>query len=205
MDNKLQELTQKLYNEGLSKGKEESEKLVADARVQAEKIVSDAKKEANNILKNASQSAEDMKKNTMTEVALASREVIGALKNEIENLIVLKGIEPSVNVANADPEFIKDVLLAVARNWDGSGSSKTDLAVLLPESKQKEFDKVVKEVTAKSLHDGLDVKFDRGVKSGFKIGPKGGGYYISFSDEDFNALLKSYLRPRIAVMLFPEK
>lgn len=205
MENKLQELTRKLYDEGLSKGKEESEKMIADARKQADRIISDAKKDADGILKKAAQNAEDMKKNAMTEISLAGREVVGTLKSEIENLIILKGVATAVGAANADPEFIKTILLSVAKNWNGSSSSKIELAALLPADKQEKFDKVMKEVAAKNLTDGLEVKFDRKVKSGFRIGPKNGGYYISFSDEDFNALIKSYLRPRIAAMLFPEK
>ena len=35
MQNKLQELTDKLYNEGLSKGKQEGEELLAKAKAQA--------------------------------------------------------------------------------------------------------------------------------------------------------------------------
>ena len=42
MDNKLQALTDKLYNEGLSKGKQEAEVLIAKARSQAEDIVAEA-------------------------------------------------------------------------------------------------------------------------------------------------------------------
>ena len=40
------------------------------------------------------------------------------------------------------------------------------------------------------------------VKSGFKVAQKGGGYYISFSDDDFNALLGSYLRDKVRDLLF---
>ena len=39
---KLQELTQKLYNEGLSKGKEEGEAILAKAQAQAQEIVAKA-------------------------------------------------------------------------------------------------------------------------------------------------------------------
>ena len=46
MQNKLQELTDKLYSEGLSKGKQEGEQIVAKANAQAEEIVSKAKEEA---------------------------------------------------------------------------------------------------------------------------------------------------------------
>ena len=39
MENKLQELTDKLYNEGLSKGKKEGEEILANARKEAADIV----------------------------------------------------------------------------------------------------------------------------------------------------------------------
>ena len=43
---KLQELTQKLYNEGLSKGKEEGEAILAKAQAEAAAIVKKAQEEA---------------------------------------------------------------------------------------------------------------------------------------------------------------
>ena len=39
MENKLQQLTQKLYDEGLEKGRAEAERLVAEAKTNAAKIV----------------------------------------------------------------------------------------------------------------------------------------------------------------------
>ena len=45
MENKLQELTDKLYNEGLSKGRQEAEALKAAAAKESEQIISDARKE----------------------------------------------------------------------------------------------------------------------------------------------------------------
>ena len=42
MENKLQELTDKLYREGLSKGKEEGEALLAKAETKAAEIIETA-------------------------------------------------------------------------------------------------------------------------------------------------------------------
>ena len=42
-NNKLQELTRKLYNDGLEKGRAEADALVAEARQQAAAIVAEAK------------------------------------------------------------------------------------------------------------------------------------------------------------------
>ena len=54
MQNKLQELTDRLYAEGLSKGKQEGEELVQKAKAEAEQIVNQAKAEAARIVAEAS-------------------------------------------------------------------------------------------------------------------------------------------------------
>ena len=59
------------------------------------------------------------------------------------------------------------------------------------------------EAAAKALlAEGVEVGFSADVKSGFKVGEKQGGYYISFSDESFEALLSNYLRDKVSQLLF---
>lgn len=50
MENKIQELTDKIYREGVEKGNEEAQRLISSARDEAAKIVEDARKEAESIL-----------------------------------------------------------------------------------------------------------------------------------------------------------
>lgn len=204
MENKLQELTQKLYNEGLSKGQQEATQIVTDAKKEAQNIIDSAKKEAEAILKTAKQNSEDIKKNTNTELSLAARQTIGELKQRIEKMIILKGISPAVNAANDDPEFVKQLLLNVATSWNGGSSSKIDLTAVLPADQQAKFQTILSDSAKASLTNGLEITFDNKVKSGFKIGPKDGSFYISFSNEDFDALLKEYLRPQVTKILFEE-
>ena len=202
MENKLQELTQKLYEEGLSKGKQEAEQMVADACKQAEKIVADARKQADELRKQAEKSAEDLKKNTLTVLALAGRQMVGTLKSQIESLIVFKSTSDAVSAANADPEFIKSLLLEIASHWNGASSSRVDLKAVLPADKQAALEKVLASSATNDLNAGVEITFDHKVKSGFKIGPKDGSYYVSFTDADFQALLSEYLRPKVAELLF---
>ena len=54
---------------------------------------------------------------------------------------------------------------------------------------------------ATSVSDGADVIGVEEVTS-FRIGPKDGSYYISFSDESFAELIGSYLRPATKKILF---
>ena len=68
MQNKLQELTEKLYNEGLSKGKQDAEELKANAKAQAAEIVKRANEEAAQILKNAELEAEELKQKSANDI-----------------------------------------------------------------------------------------------------------------------------------------
>ena len=107
MENKLQELTRKLYDEGLEKGRAEADKLVADARREAEKIVSDARSEAAEIVSRARAEAEDAGKNILTEVALAGRQAVAKIKSEIASLIVAEATSEGVKRTALDPEYGK--------------------------------------------------------------------------------------------------
>ncbi|KAA2533518.1 hypothetical protein F2S57_16175, partial [Alistipes onderdonkii] len=120
MENKLQQLTQKLYDEGLEKGRAEAERLVSEAKSEAAKIIADAKAEAEAIVKAAEAKAEDTAKNSMTEIALAGKQAVARIKEEISSLIAAESTFSAVKAANLDPEFVKAMLLSVARNWNGA-------------------------------------------------------------------------------------
>ncbi len=202
MENKLQALTQKLYDQGLEKGREESEQLVAKAKVQAQKIVAVAKAEAESIIAKAKNAAEDTQKNSMTEITLAGGQALSKIKAEIENAIVSKTTSKEIKAASLDAAFIKDMLLAVAKNWNGASSSKIELSALLPEAMRADFDKSIAKSAAALLEAGIEVGYSESVTSGFKVGAKDGGYYISFSAEDFDALMRGYIRQRLSQLLF---
>ncbi|MEG1671973.1 MAG: hypothetical protein RRZ83_03470 [Alistipes sp.] len=202
MENKLQQLTQKLYDEGLEKGRTEAERLVADAKAQAEKIISEARAEADNIAKKAELKAEDVEKNTLTEIALAGKQAVAKIKSEIATMVIAKSIAAGVKDAAMDSAFIKEMLISVAKNWNGATSSKIELQALLPEADRAKLDAAFTKNATELLSAGIEVGYAKEVKSGFKVGAKSGGYYISFADEDFDALLREYLREKVSKMLY---
>lgn len=200
-NNKLQELTQKLYNDGLEKGRSEAERLVAEAKEQAAKIVADARAEAEAINKAAELRAEDVAKNAMTEITLAGRQAVSKIKTELAEAVIMKSTGEAVKAATMDAAFVKDMLLAVAQNWNAN-TADVSLKALLPEEKRAELDAVMQKSAAELLKAGVEVGYSKDVKTGFKLGEKNGGYYISFTDESFDALLKEYLREKVSNMLY---
>lgn len=202
MENKLEELTRKLYDEGLEKGRADADKLVAEAKAEAQRLVAEAENKAAAIVRAAEAKAEELHKNSMTEVSLAGKQAIAKIKEQIAQLIVAKSTTESVKAANLDAEFVKSILLETARNWNGASGDEVSLSALLPEQRKAEFDAAFEKSAKELLAAGIEVGYSKDVKSGFRVGAKNGGYYIGFSDEDFNALLGEYLREKVARMLF---
>lgn len=205
MENKLQQLTRTLYAEGLEKGRCEADRLVAEAKAEAEKILSAAKAEADAIVRGAELKAQDVEKNSLTEIALAGKQAVAKIKSEIASMIIAKSSADSVKAATLDAEFIKEMLIAVAKNWNGADAGKVELKALLPEAQKAKLDAEFEKVAKALLAEGIEVGYAAEIKSGFRVGQKNGGYYISFTDEDFDALMKEYLREKIATLLYEAK
>ena len=200
MQNKLQELTDRLYNEGLSKGKQEGEELLAKAKVQAEEIVAKAQAEAAQIVAAAQKQAEEIKTKTTSDVKMASSQSLAATKKDIETLIVAKMTNEAVKSALTSAEFVKEVIKAVAEKFSTDGP--VDLALVLPESLKKDLETFVTTELAKILGAGVEASFSKKVSGGFQIGPKEGGYFISFTEATFTELISEYLRPTTKKLLF---
>ena len=200
MQNKLQELTDKLYNEGLSKGKQEGEELLAKAKVQAEEIVAKAQTEAAQIVAAAQKQAEEIKTKVASDIKMASSQSLSATKKDIETLVVGKMTDEPVKKALTSADFVKELIKAVAEKFTTEGPM--DLALILPESLQKDLEPFVNGELGKALNAGIEASFSKKIGGGFKIGQKDGGYFVSFTDATFHELIAEYLRPATKKILF---
>ena len=197
---KLQELTQKLYEEGLAKGKQDGEALLQKAQSEAEGIVKQAQEEAEAILAKARKDAEDFKVKVEGDVKMAAQQAVQATRTDIENLVVSKVVDGTVDKALANEDYLKGIITAVAQKF--SADEPADLSLILPESLKAALEPFVKNELGKLLGKGVDATFSKKVAGGFKIGPKDGGYFVSLTDETFKDLIGSYLRPATKKLLF---
>lgn len=202
MQNKLQELTEKLYNEGLSKGKAEGEQLLAKAREEAGAIVARAKEEAAAITAKAEKDAEDMKQKVASDLKMASAQCLQATRKDIENLLVDDISKDKTEAVLKDSAFIKEIISTVARKFDAQQAE--DLELVLPESLKKDLEPWVREELGKSLSKGVSASFTKKMAGGFSIGPKDGGWFVSLTEQTFNELIAEYLRPVTRKLLFGE-
>ena len=191
MQNKLQELTDKLYNEGLSKGKKEAEDLKAAAVKESDRIIADARKEAEKIIADARKEAEELRTRVENDIRMASAQTISSVRQRIESIIIAKAVSADTKKSLEDPDMIKSLLTTVAAAFNA----------VLPASMQESLQAWFGENAVKAMDKGIDVTFSKQIQGGFKIGPKDGGYMISFAEGDFENILTEYLRPTARKLL----
>lgn len=200
MSNKLQELTDKLYKEGLSKGQEEGERLLSQAKQEAKEIKAKAEAEAKAIIAAAEDQAAKMKAKAESDIKMASEQCLQATKKDIESLMVNAISAEKVECALTDAKFIKGIISAVAERF--SSSEAGELSLVLPESLQKELEPWVASELKKVLGKEVKASFSKKINGGFTIGPKDGSWFVSLSDETFKELIAEYIRPVTRKILF---
>jgi V/A-type H+-transporting ATPase subunit E len=204
MQNKLQELTDKLYSEGLSKGKKEAEELKAKAKKEADQIIAKANQEYKEILEKAKKDAQNFRLKTENEIKMVARQSLATVKQNIENIIVTNATAAPIKEEMESKQFLGEIIREAIKAFNPEKNDAITLEVLLPESKKVELDNFIKNNILDQFNKGVEIGFDKKIRSGFKIGAKGKGYHIIFSDEEFQSLVSQYLKPVTRQFLFNE-
>jgi V/A-type H+-transporting ATPase subunit E len=201
MEQKIAQLTEAIYREGVERGEAQAKKIGDDAQREAEKIIIAAKTEAAAIIAAAKLQAEDIRKNTAAETKLAGRQAISAIKQQIVDLVMTSLIEIPLAKALGEPATIKEFTAAAIKSWGGEMDSAE---LILPEALRKEIEASFQSGLQQILKGGMTLTFTKNFKSGFQIKPQGSGFKISLTDDDFGTFFKEYLKPKTRTLLFGE-
>ena len=196
MENKIQELTDKIYREGVEKGNTEAQKLIANAQDEAKKIVEDARKEAEAIVAASRKSADDLAENTKSELKLFAGQAVNALKSEIATLVTDKIVNADVKAFAADKDYLNAFIVALASKW--SVNEPIVISTADADGLKKYFASQAKAL----LDKGVKIEQVNGNKTLFTVSPAVGSYKVNFGEEEFMNYFKEFLRPQLVEMLF---
>ncbi len=192
----LQELTDKIYAEGVEKGNAQAQQIIDNANAKAAEIVAAAEKEAQAKIANAEKKAQELDKNTRAELKLFAEQSVNALKTEVTNLLTDKVASDSVKAATADPKFMQSIIAKLAQEMAKEGNVTID-------AKDAEALKAYFAANAKDLlNKGVKIEEVKGIKTDFAIVPEKGGYKLNFGDKEFVEYFKEFLRPQLIELLF---
>ena len=202
MQDKLQELTDRLYNEGLSKGKQEGEAMVQQARAEADTIIANAKAEAEKIIAQANKEAEELKTKVAADVKMAATQSISVTKQEIEKMVVTNTAAQGVKANMGNAEFVKELITSVVKAFNPDNASPVALDLIVPEELKAQLEPFVNNEIASQFKGEVTVESSKKMNGGFKVAPKDGGYVLQFTDDEFTQLIANYLRPATKKILF---
>ena len=180
MDNKLDILTKKIYEQGVEK-----------ANHDAVEIVDNAKKEA-----------EELKTKVTADVKMAATQSIAVTKQEIEKMVVMNATEQGVKANLSSADFVKELVKDIVKAFNPEYSSPMALDLILPENLKAEVEPFVKNEISKMFKAEVRVEFSKKMNGGFKVAPQDGGYVLQFTDDEFTQLISNYLRPATKKILF---
>ena len=196
MENKLQQLTEKLYNKGLEKGKNDAQQIITEANAKRDVLISEAKIEAEKILADAKRKASELNANTINEIKLTATQLISQIRTQILETITTQVVTPKVQKAWMDGEFIKKLIVDAVAKFNPTANEPVSVIV------SAEFAENVKNEIAEAFNGAVTITTGDKVKVPFVIKPEKENYYVSFTDKDFDELIKNALRNTVKEIIF---
>ncbi len=198
MDVQLQELIDKIKKDGVVTAEAEAAKIVEASEKKAEGIIADAQEKAAEIIKNAKAETERMEKASEEAIIQAGRNMLLSFKDsligELDGLI--KAETEKAESKEVLTKLIPETVKAWAKNADAS-----ELSVLLSEKDLKTLESALTSELKAEISKGLEIKPDKTLSAGFRIGVKNGAAYYDYSADSLAEMFAAYLNPKVAALL----
>lgn len=194
MDNKIQELAEKIYKDGVEKANSEAEQIIAKAEAQGRETIDRAKSEADRIISTAKDETDRLRSQSETEVKNMVGGAQDALQLKINSMINSAAVTKGVDKAFANPQVLYGVIVEMAKSLSGKVEISTSDARALEDY----FKAEAKEV----LDQGVKITEVAGKPASFDITPEGADYKVNVSKESFTEFFKEFMRPRMREILF---
>ncbi|UTW60770.1 hypothetical protein KFE98_12005 [bacterium SCSIO 12741] len=201
MNSKLQDLTEKIYQEGIEKAKEESERLIEKARSDADRIRKEAETEKKQLLDQAHKEAESLQKKVNSELQLAGRKLIGQIKSDLSNLVQEKMLDTPIRQNLNDPAEMARLMEMAVSSVTLNGN---EVSLRISEDLKKEIENHLEQSKSSLLQNGLTLHGEHMPGGGFKLEPGDGNYLISFTEADFRSFFAQFINPETLQFLAPE-
>ncbi len=197
MDTQLQDIIQKIHDEGVQEAEARAKKIIEAAEKNAKERIDRAKNEAEQIKKDAEKEAEKAQAAGEAALKQASRDLLLSVRKELTSLFdsVQKEAVGEALTAQRMGEIISSLVAA----WVKDGTTRVE--VLVGEDDRDALENELKKRLSGKLNAGYEVRPVRGISAGFRISTGDSGAYYDFTDESISELLAAYLNPRLAAVM----
>jgi|LakMenEpi03Aug12_release.lakeMendotaPanAssembly.Ray.scaffolds.fasta_scaffold00182_41 V/A-type H+-transporting ATPase subunit E len=213
----VQDLINRLHDEGVASGQSEAERLLAEARVRSMEMLDQAKSEAESIVNKARLEAESISNNGKEALRLASRDCILRIREACDDEFRNR-LKRMVQHKLSDPKLLEKVILEIAAKVRPDSSQGRVQLLLSPasvsaEALEKEVAKVqpgsltdfVLGLSADILREGLTFGVSDDPSPSVRIQLTQNDVQFELTDETITSLLMQYLIPRYRAVLKKDK
>ena len=204
MHSSVEELTKKIYQEGVEKAEKEAEKIIKEAHQKAQKIVDKAEAQSKVLIESAEKRAADLKHKNEAEMRLAARQALSNLQQKVRDMLVWEITSKPLPEAFGDKKFVRSLIEKLVDFWLKHYGEIEGLNILLPKKDYEEAQEYVRQRAQELLKNKITIEFKDTMTNGFQISPEDGRFKVSFTAEDFENYFKSFAKPRIFRLLFGE-
>jgi len=201
MSNKLQELTERLYHDGVEKARREADGIIDDAEQRSRSIEADARAKAESIVAEARKDAEEMRRRTENELATAAERTEAMVRQRIASVLADGVLADGVASALKDVDFVRDLIGSAVDAWKSDGSVG-DIEVLIPSDRDSAFETSLRSALKARMDEEPAMTFSDRLSTGFRIVARDGSYAVSFTQEDFEEFFRSFLKDRTRSLLY---
>ncbi|KAA5539709.1 hypothetical protein FYK55_23190 [Roseiconus nitratireducens] len=204
----VQGLIDRLKTDGVSRGQEEAERLIAEAREEAMKLVDEAKRQADQIVSDAREEAQQLNENGKQALRLASRDVSLQLKEELQREFQNR-LGKLVGDSLQNPDLIRQLILEIAgvavpsdaKSGDGKssgegGQTKILLSAGNDPAANARLDELIRGIGGDLLREGVEIGVQPGHDSGLRVQQRDQVVEVDLTDQAITAVLMRFLAPR---------
>ncbi len=198
MEMQLQELIEKIKQDGVKTAEAEAEAILESANEKAEKIIADAKAEAEKLMLNAKQQNERTVKSGEDAIRQAGRNLLISFRES-----VTKELEAILNNGVLDaysPKNLTELIIKVVEAWSKNAEA-SDISIILNSNDLKEVEGTLLSALKEKMLQGVTLKANDNFDGGFRIAVNQGQAYYDFSAEAVTDMLSAYLSPKVSALL----
>lgn len=212
----VEQLIQKLREQGIEAGQEQAEKIVLDAQKRAEWIVEEAELEAQQLVDKARQQSDALRRSGEDALKLATRDallklrdtLLGSFSQEVKRVVGQKMDQDA---------FLERLILQLAGKVREQLDldAKENISIFLPNqpvgvdelrNNPEELDigtltHYTAAIAADMLREGVSIRVSDDISGGLSVRLEDDDMVVDFTDETLTALLLEHLQPRFRTLL----
>lgn len=210
----VEELIDRLKEEGVKAGRTEAERIVADAETRAKWLLEQAQDEADNLIDNARAEAQALRNSADDALQVAARDMLLSLRERLTHRFAGE-VRRLVADELADKEFLRQLILEIAGKQRELVDESGEVEVLLPkralevdelrkesgEMQHGELTELVLGITDAMLRDGVALRVTEADIEGISARLVDDEIQVEVTADAVAALLLEHLQPRFRALL----